>query len=87
MQVIRFDTPSQEFKLKPGERITGCSPLLSRGSDRIPEELVNCHQCLSPTHRVIVITASSGLQHRAYLCAHHFAEAAIAFPELQRQSA
>jgi hypothetical protein len=79
--------PSQEFRLKPGERITACTPLLSSGSNRIFEALANCHQCLSPTHRVIVITARSGLQHRAYLCAHHFAEAAKTFPELQRQSA
>jgi hypothetical protein len=87
MQVIQFDAPSQAFRLKPGERITACSPLLSRGSDRIFGELASCHQCLSPVHRVIVVTASSGLQHRAYLCAHHFAEAAIIFPELQWHSA
>ena len=87
MQAIQFDTPSQAFRLKPGERITACSPLLSRGSHRVLGELASCHQCLSPAHRVIVVTAPSGFQHCAYLCAHHFAEAAIAFPELQRQSA
>lgn len=78
---------NERTAIEPGERITGCSPLLGRGSDRIPEELVNCHRCLSPH-------ASSDCRHGfvriaapCYLCAHHLAEAARTFPELQPQSA
>lgn len=80
-------TPSQEFSLKAGERISDCSPLLNSGSDRILEELANCHHCLRPTHRVITVTSASGLERRAALCARHFATAARIFPELHRQSA
>jgi hypothetical protein len=75
----------QDFNLKPGERITACTPLLTGASDRILHELGNCHRCLRATHRVIVVTSSSGLERRAALCVHHFAEAARSFPELQQQ--
>jgi hypothetical protein len=75
---------SQDFNLKPGERITACTPLLTSASDRILHELGNCHRCLRVTHRVIVVTSSSGLERRAALCAHHFVEAERSFPELQQ---
>jgi hypothetical protein len=87
MQEAQPHISSQDFSLKPGERITACTPLLTGGCDRILQELANCHHCLRTTHRVIVVTAPSGLERRAALCVHHFAEAARSFPELQRQSA
>ena len=85
MQETQPHISSQDFSLKPGERITACTPLLTSASDRILHELGHCHRCLRATHRVIVITAESGLERRAALCANHFAEAAICFPELQQQ--
>ena len=78
--------PSEEFRLNPGERITTCTPLWV-GCDRILQELGNCHCCLGATHRVIVVTSPAGLERRAALCVHHFAEATRRFPELQQQSA
>jgi hypothetical protein len=86
MEETQPHIPSQDFNLKPGERIIRCTPPLTGGCDRILQELANCHHCLHATHRVIVVTSSSGLERRAALCAHHFAEAARNFPELQRQS-
>jgi hypothetical protein len=79
--------PSSQFNLKAGERIIDCFPLATSGSDRIIEELGNCHHCLRPTHRVIAIMSSSGLERRAALCVTHYVAAARAFPELKRQSA
>jgi hypothetical protein len=78
---------SSQFTLKPGERITDCSPLWTSGSDRILEELAGCNLCLRPTHRVIIVTSAAGLERRASLCAQHFLDAVKTFPELQRQSA
>jgi hypothetical protein len=75
----------QDFSLKPGERITACAPLHTSASDRILHELGNCHHCLCATHRVIVVTAESGLERRAALCVNHFVEAVRSFPELQQQ--
>jgi hypothetical protein len=83
MQATLFSTPSQAFRLKPGERITGCSSLLTNGSGRILQAAMNCHQCMRSAHQVVVVTNSSGLHHHAYLCVHHFAEAARTFPELR----
>jgi hypothetical protein len=79
--------PSSHFSLKPGERITACFPLAKSGSDRIIEELGNCHHCLHPTYRIIALTSASGLERRAALCVAHYVAAARAFPELKRQSA
>jgi hypothetical protein len=87
MQEAQPHISSQDFCMKPGERITACTPLLVGGCDRILQELANCHHCLRATHRVIVVTTPSGLERRAALCLHHFAEVAISFPELQQQSA
>ena len=87
MQETQPHTSFQDFSLKLGERITACTPLLTSASDRILQELANCHHCLRATHRVIVVTSSSGLERRAALCAHHFAEVARSFPELERKSA
>jgi hypothetical protein len=78
---------TSEFTLKSGDRITGCFPLWTAGSDRILQEVANCNHCLRPTHRVIVVTSAVGLERRASLCVGHFAAAARAFPELKRQSA
>lgn len=80
------ESPS-EFTLRPGDRITGCIPLWTAGSDRILEEVANCNHCLRPTHRVIVVTSAVGLERRASLCVGHYAAAVRAFPELKRQSA
>jgi hypothetical protein len=76
LPVPRFHTPSHAFRLKLGESITGCYPILTHRSDHILEEVMNCHQCVRPAHQVIVVATSSGLHHRIYLCVHHFAEAA-----------
>jgi hypothetical protein len=76
--------PSQEFALKPGERITDCVPLTAV-CDRILQELGSCHYCRHSVYRVITITTSKGLEHRAVLCEHHFADAALSFPELKSQ--
>jgi hypothetical protein len=78
---------SSQFTLKPGERITDCSPLWTSGSDRVLEEIANCSHCLQPTYRVIVITSAAGLERRASLCLQHFVYAARTFPELRRQPA
>jgi hypothetical protein len=79
--------PASAFTLKPGERITDCSPLWTSGSDRVQEEIAKCSHCLQPTYRVIVITSAAGLERRASLCLQHFVYAARTFPELRRQSA
>lgn len=79
------DISHQNFGVRTGERITACVPLLSSMSDRVLHELGNCHYCLRITHRVITITAESGLERRAALCVNHFAEAVRSFPELQQQ--
>jgi|GEM_PF-1671298 len=78
---------SSQFTLKPGERITDCSPLWTSGSDRVLEEIANCSHCLQPTYRVIVLTSAAGLERRASLCLQHFVYAARTFPELRRQPA
>ena len=78
---------SSQFTLKPGERITDCSPLWTSGSDRVLEEIANCSHCLQPTYRVIVLTSAAGLERRASLCLQHFVYAARMFPELRRQPA
>jgi hypothetical protein len=78
---------SSQFTLKPGERITNCSPLWTSGSDRVLEELAGCSHCLQPTYRVIVVTSATGLERRESLCLQHFVHAARTFPELRRQSA
>jgi hypothetical protein len=75
------------FTLKPGERITDCSPLWTSGSDRILEEIASCGHCVQPTYRVIVLTSAAGLERRESLCLQHFVYAARTFPELRRQSA
>jgi hypothetical protein len=76
-----------QFTLKPGERITACSPLWTSGSDRILEEIGRCNHCLRPTYRVIAVTSTSGLERRASLCVQHFVHAARTFPEVRRLSA
>jgi hypothetical protein len=76
-----------QFTLKPGERITDCSPLWTSGSDRVLEEIAKCSYCLQPTYRVIVMTSAAGLERRASLCLQHFVHAARTFPELRRQPA
>ncbi len=78
---------TSEFGLKPGEKITACSPLWNGGCDRILEEVANCHHCLRPTFRVVTIVSSAGLERRASLCDQHFAKAARIFPELHRKTA
>jgi hypothetical protein len=78
--------PSQ-FTLNPGERITGCFPLWTSGSDRMIQEVANCSYCLHPTYRVIVVTSAAGLERRAALCTSHFVAAARMFPELKKMSA
>jgi hypothetical protein len=78
---------SSGFTLKPGERITDCSPLWTSGSDRILEEIATCSHCLQPTYRVIVLTSAAGLERRESLCVKHFVHAARTFQELRRQSA
>jgi hypothetical protein len=78
---------SSQFTLKPGEKITGCSPLWTSGSDRVLEEVANCNLCLRPTHCVIIVASAAGLERRASLCAQHFLNAVKTFPELRRQSA
>jgi hypothetical protein len=85
--MLRQHESSSEFTLKPGERISDCFPLGTSGSDRVLQELANCHYCLRPTHRVIVLTSAAGLEQRASLCVGHFVAAERAFPELKRQSA
>lgn len=75
-----------DFSLKPGEKITMCSPLWKGGCDRILEEVANCHYCLQPAFRVVTILSSSGLEHRTSLCARHFANAARTFPELHQKT-
>jgi hypothetical protein len=77
---------SSAFTLKPGERITDCSPLWTSGSDRVLEEIANCGHCLQPTYRVIVITSATGLERREALCLQHFVFAARTFPELRRRA-
>ncbi|MCU1220921.1 MAG: hypothetical protein JWN42_2118 [Candidatus Angelobacter sp.] len=83
------DSPQSftQFTLKPGERITACSPLWTSGSDRILEEIGRCSHCLRPTYRVIALTSTSGLERRASLCVQHFVHAARTFPEVRRLSA
>jgi len=78
---------SSGFTLKPGERITDCSPLWTSGSDRILEEIANCSHCPQPTYRVIILTSAAGLERRESLCVKHFVHAARTFQELRRQSA
>ena len=80
------DSPSQ-FYLKLGERITGCFPLWTSGSDRVLQEIAGCNHCLQRTYRVITITSAEGLERRAALCVKHYAAAARVFPELKRLSA
>ena len=75
------------FSLQPGERITGCYPLWTGGSDRILQEVANCNYCLERTYRVIIITTTTSLERRAALCVSHYATAARVFPELKRQTA
>ena len=82
-----LDQSPSEFSLKPGEKITACSPLWNGGCDRILEEVANCHHCLKPAFRVVTILSSSGLERRSALCAHHFANAARNFPELHQKTA
>ncbi|MCU1254789.1 MAG: hypothetical protein JWM83_1088 [Candidatus Angelobacter sp.] len=79
------DSPQaySQFTLKPGERITDCSPLWTSGSDRILEEVANCNHCLRPTYRVIAVTSAAGLERRASLCVQHFVHAARTFTELR----
>jgi len=83
--------PSQQepsaFSLNPGERIVDCCPLWTSGSDRMLQELANCHYCPRPTYRVITVATVLGLERRAALCSAHYAAAARAFPELERRSA
>jgi hypothetical protein len=76
---------SSQFTLKPGDRVTDCSPLWTSGSDRMLEEVANCNHCLRPTYRVVVVTSTAGLEWRASLCVQHFIHAARTFPELHRQ--
>ena len=78
---------SSGFTLRPGERITHCSPLWTSGSDRILEEIATCSHCLQPTHRVVIVTSAAGLERRESLCVKHFVYAARTFQELRRQSA
>jgi hypothetical protein len=82
-----LDESSSEFSLKPGEKVTACSPLWSSGCDRILEEVANCHHCLRPAFRVVTILSASGLERRASLCVEHFAKAARIFPELHQKTA
>lgn len=82
-----LDGPASEFSLKPGEKITACSPLWNGGCDRVLEEVANCHHCLQPAFRVVTIVSSSGLERRASLCVQHFAKAARIFPELHQKTA
>jgi len=82
-----LDESTSAFSLKPGEKITACSPLWNTGCDRILEEVANCHHCLRPAFRVVTILSSSGLERRAALCVQHFAIAARIFPELHQQTA
>jgi hypothetical protein len=84
-KTLHESTP--EFSLKPGEKITACSPLWNGGCDRILEEVANCHHCLRPAFRVVTIVSSSGLERRASLCVQHFAKAARIFPELHQKTA
>jgi hypothetical protein len=86
MHQSQHQAPS-EFTLNPGDRITGCVPLWSGGSDRVLQEIANCSYCLHPTYRVVVITSAGGLERRAALCVRHFTSAARVFPELKRLSA
>lgn len=76
-----------QFTLKPGERVTDCSPLWTSGSDRVLEEIAGCNHCLRPTYRVIMVTSAAGLERRASLCGRHFAQAVRSFPELRQQPA
>ena len=78
---------TSQFSLQPGEKITACSPLWSSGSDRMLEEVANCHHCLRAAFRVVTILALSGLERRASLCEQHFAKAARIFPELHQKTA
>jgi len=78
---------SSAFTLKPGEKITDCSPLWTSGSDRVLEEVAGCNHCLQPTYRVIVIVSAAGLERRESLCLQHFVYAARIFQELRRQPA
>ena len=82
-----LDECTSEFSLRPSEKITACSPLWNSGSDRILEEVANCHYCLQPAFRVVTILSSSGLERRASLCVQHFAKAARIFPELHQKTA
>ncbi|HEY2915338.1 MAG TPA: hypothetical protein VGK21_18380 [Candidatus Angelobacter sp.] len=78
---------SSVFTLKPGEKITDCSPLWTSGSDRILEEIATCSHCPQPTYRVIILTSAAGLERRESLCVKHFVHAARTFHELRRQPA
>ena len=86
MQESQHQAPS-EFHLKLGERITGCFPLWTGGSDRILQELASCNYCLQRTHRVVIVASAEGLERRASLCVKHFIAAARIFPELKKESA
>ena len=78
---------SSGFTLGPGEKITGCSPLWTSGSDRVLEEIASCSHCPQPTYRVVVLTSAAGLERRESLCVKHFVHAAGTFQELRGQPA